>query len=876
MDFDGAAGLADYLAALGVSHLYTSPCLQAAPGSTHGYDVVDPSRMSRDLGGEEGYRRLMDSLRAEGLGAILDIVPNHMAVSGPENPWWWDLLEHGLSSRYAGHFDVDWQAAEADGGNAILLPVLDDHVGRVVAAGRIRLVRDGARFQVVFEDHRFPVDAASLGEILARVARDVTVEADELETLASALRSLPRAPAPGHPVALRRHRESTVLLGYLGRLIADSPSVARTLAGTLSSWGDDPELMDRFLGLQNYRLAHWRLARSELGYRRFFHINELVALRMDQPEVFEDAHGRILEAVRAGEVDGLRIDHPDGLLDPGGYLERLAGELPATWIVAEKILETGEELPGSWPIAGTTGYEFLNLVGGLFVDPAGEEGLSGIHREFSGFNGSFSEEVHRCKELAFRRLLGSDLNRLVALLQGVCRGHPQDRDHTETDLRDALVEVAASFPVYRTYIRPGDGAPSADDARVIDRAVAAARASAPHLWPDPLRFIADLLHLRHPGRPEKDFVLRFQELTGPVMAKGVEDTAFYRYHRLTSLNEVGGDPRRFGVTVEAFHDACRRIQSRRPQTLLTTSTHDTKRSEDVRARLHVLSEMPAAWARVVRDWRRHNAGLSGAVDGGTEYLVYQTLVGAWPLSPERLLAFMEKAIREAKLRTSWTDPDAGYEEDVRRFCRAIMGDQGFLDGVEAFVETILGPGRLNALSQTLIKLTAPGVPDIYQGCELWDLSLVDPDNRRPVDFAHRQRILDRLLETSGSDPHTESILAGMDEGLPKMHVIQRCLALRRDHPDPFGPSGTYESLEVGGAEARGVVGFLRGGRVAVLAPRFSVGRTAGWKDTCVQLPPGAWRNQFTLEVRPGGEVPVQELLARFPVALLVHDSVDGS
>jgi len=906
VDFAQAARLTDYLARLGVTHLYASPCLQAAPGSTHGYDVVDPSRVSGGLGGEEGYLHLVRSLKEAGIGKILDIVPNHMAVPGPENPWWWDVLSHGISSRYAGHFDVDWWAAEGvapppspaslsmDGGpgsddrtNAILLPVLDDHVGRVVDEGRIRLNREGGRITVEFEDHRFPVDVAALGALLeeaaGRLGEEAPAEADELGVLARAFKGLPECQRPGDPAAHRRHRESQVLFRYLTRLLADSPSVAGALDRVVASINGDAARMDGFLARQNYRLAHWRLAGSELGYRRFFHINELVALRMEREEVFRDAHVRILEALREGQIQGVRIDHPDGLLDPEGYLRRFAREAPEAWVVAEKILETGEALPTGWPLEGTTGYDFLHLVGGLFVDPSEEGSLTELHREFTGREVSYREEVLSCKRLAFRRLLGSDLNRLVEQLRGICREHPRERDHRTVDLRDALVEVAAAFPVYRTYIRPEDPEPSPEDAGIITDAVEAAAEAAPHLWPDPLRFIQELLLLRHDGALERRFVLRFQQLTGPVMAKGVEDTAFYRHHRLISLNEVGGDPARFGVSVEVFHRWCQAARARRPRGLLTTSTHDTKRSEDVRARLHVLSEIPDLWARTVRRWRRMHQAVRGPVDGGTEYLIYQTLVGAWPLSEDRLCGFVEKAVREAKLHTSWTDPNREYDEAVLAFCRRLLAHREFLDELEALVEVVRGTGRVNSLAQTLLKLTAPGVPDLYQGCELWDLSLVDPDNRRPVDFQRRRDLLRRLEEGDGPDFSMGAVMEGMDEGLPKLHLIRRTLALRKERRDSFGAMGGYRPLEVGGRHNRRVVAFLRGNDVAVVVPRLAHGLRllAGaqgppadgerWGDTSVVLPDGRWRNRLTGEEWNGGDVRMGDLLDSFPVAVLARE-----
>jgi (1->4)-alpha-D-glucan 1-alpha-D-glucosylmutase len=560
--------------------------------------------------------------------------------------------------------------------------------------------------------------------------------------------------------------------------------------------------------------------------------------------------------------------HFDGLRDPTRYFHRLHAACPDAWVVAEKILEPGESLPADWPVAGTTGYDFLNRVQGLFVDPAGEAPLTRLLEELTGEAADFAELVHDCKREVVKELLGSELNRLVSLFVEVCERHRRHRDYTRHELYQALLEVAACFPVYRTYVRHPDGTVTEADTRYVTQAVDQARERRPELDAELFDFLRGLLLLRISGDREAELATRFQQLTGPAMAKGVEDTAFYRFHRLIALNEVGGDPACFGVSVEHFHDACAQALTRHPQSLLATSTHDTKRSEDVRARLLLLSEMPDKWTAAVHHWMERNAVYrsDGLPDPTTEYLLYQTLVGAWPIDAQRMGDYMEKAVREAKLHTSWTQPNEAYEAAVRDFVNAVLEDEGFLADLEDFVKPLVTPGRINGLSQTLLKLTTPGVPDIYQGAELWDLSLVDPDNRRPVDFTVRERLLAELEGLS-----TAEILARSDEGLPKLWVICQALRLRRDHPDWLGPEGQYRPLHLTGGKATHGVAFLRGEGVAVLVPRLVHALGGDWGDAMLHLPTGHWRNVLTEEAVDGGEVSVAHLLVRFPVALLVRE-----
>ncbi|HYO12129.1 MAG TPA: malto-oligosyltrehalose synthase [Thermoanaerobaculia bacterium] len=862
--FAEAADLADYLATLGISHLYSSPYLQAARGSTHGYDVIDPTRVNEELGGAEAHERFCRTLGENGLGQVLDVVPNHMAITERRNVWWWDVLENGPASRYATYFDVDWEGPQERQRNTVLLPILGDHYGRVLEAGEFRLVRRGGRFEIHYYDHRMPVAPRSLDTLLAEAAR--RCGSPDLAFIADALGLLPISTATDRESILRRHRGKEVLAGQLARLCEEQPEVAAAVDAVVEEINADPDRLDELLQRQNYRVAFWRTAGRELDYRRFFDIQTLVGLRAEDERVFADTHGLILDWLRRGLLDGLRIDHPDGLRDPKQYFERLRAAAPEAWLVVEKILEPGEPLPDDWPVDGTTGYDFLNRVGGLFVDPAGEEPLTRIYEELTGETTGWEEMVREKKLLVLNELLASDVNRLAEVFLQVCERHRRHRDYTRFELRQAVREVVACFPVYRTYVRAEAGEVSEQDVHHVEEAMEKAKALRPDLAPDLFDFFRDLLLLRVRGEVESELVMRFQQLTGPAMAKGVEDTSFYNYNRLTSLNEVGGSPGCFGISVEDFHRDNAEAQARWPAAMLATSTHDTKRSEDVRVRLSLLSEIPERWGEAVRRWMSHNERhrSGGSPDRNAEYLLYQTLVGAWPISAERAVAYMEKAAREAKVHTSWTRQDPAYEAALKGFVEGVLADRDFVADLEGFVTPLIEPGRLSSLSQVLLKLAAPGVPDTYQGTELWDLSLVDPDNRRPVDYDLRRRLV-RELE-AGMTP--EQILARMDEGLPKLWVIRQALHLRRRHPELFGPESDYRPLQAWGEKAAHVVAFGRGEGFIAVAPRLVIGLGGDWGDTVLPLPEGRWHNELTGEEIEGGERCLPGLLARFPVALL--------
>jgi (1->4)-alpha-D-glucan 1-alpha-D-glucosylmutase len=860
-DFDAAAALAPYLRDLGVSHLYCSPILEAAPGSMHGYDVVDHDRISSALGGDEGWARLVQAARASGLGIVLDIVPNHMAIAGRLSRWWWDVLENGPSSRWAGHFDVDWNPPEAKLRYTVLVPVLGDHYGRVLDAGQIGIDRSDGAFVARYHEHEWPLAPRSL-DVLLGAAADA-VGSDELRALARDSTNLPDLTPASPPDEIEtRHQAKETMRRRLHELLT-RPEIAAAVDAAVAAVNADREALHALLERQHFRLARWRIAGQELDYRRFFDIPSLVALRSEDPQVFMDTHARVLALVRSGQVQTLRIDHPDGLRDPEGYLARLRAEVgDQPCIIVEKILSADERLRPTWPIAGTTGYEFANLVTRLFVNPDAEKVLDELYVRFTNDAEPWADTAWRSRHEILTEVLAADLERLTALAVRVAERHRRHRDHTRAELRAALRELLAGLDVYRTYVRPDHV--ETEDTRRVDAAAATARTRRPDLE-EPIGFLVDVLLLRLDGPVERDLAARFQQTSAAAMAKGVEDTAFYRYGRLVALNEVGGDPGRFAVGVDEFHARVAEIGAQWPATFLATSTHDTKRSEDVRLRIALLSEMPERWASAVWRWAEMNERhrKDGLPDRGLEYLFYQTVVGAHPLPLDRALAYLEKAAREAKRHTSWLRQSAPYEDALRAFVTGAFGDPAFVEDVAAFCAPLVGAARIVALAQTLLKTTVPGVPDFYQGTEVWDLSLVDPDNRRPVDFDAR-----RALVAWTADAGPEEALARADEGASKCWLIQRALGVRAADPDAF--AGDYVPLAAAGSRAAHVVAFVRGGRVAAVVPRFVVGLADGWADTTLVLPDGRWRDAFSGSDFDGGAVPLAMLLARFPVALLTR------
>ncbi len=743
-------------------------------------------------------------------------MPNHMAVGGRASAWWWDVLENGAESRFAGYFDIDWDPPRSDMAGTVLMPVLGDHYGRVLDAGELTVEQPGGAPSVRYHEHEAPVSRRTLDGL----DRD-----DEGQLTEAAVQAL----------------------------------------------NTDPDALDALLRRQSYRLAYWRTAAEELNYRRFFDITTLAGLRAEDPQVFADTHRLILRLVSGGTADGLRVNHVDGLADPAGYLERLHEATGGGYVVVEKILEPGEELPASWPVAGTSGYDFLTAVNQVFTDPAGESAMRACYSRFTGQTEDYPEVVRAAKLQVMRQSLAAEVERLTSLLARVCDRHRRGRDFTRRQLRDVLHEIIAAFPVYRIYPWPGRPLTQADRDHVT-AAVAGARQRRPGHDAGLAEFVGELLTGTHPGGPEADFAVHFAQVTAPVMAKGAEDTAFYRYHVLASLCEVGGDPGRFGSSPGEFHRAMSAAAEQWPEAMLTLSTHDTKRSGDVRARLSLLAELPFAWEQAVQRWVSRNGQHKPAwPDANAEYLMYQALVGAWPIDAARARQFMAKAVKEAKVHTSWTDPDPGYDEAVDAFVTAVLADEEFVADLEKFLygQQLIERGRVSSLAQMTLLLTCPGVPDIYQGTEVWDLSLVDPDNRRPVNYAARERLLDAL---AGAGP--EEALARADEGGPKLWLIHRLLGHRQRHPDAYGPGSGYQPLDVSGTAAGHVLAFTRTAGLAVVVPRL-VARLGGgvwgagaWGDTSVTVPEGSWTDVLTGEPVTGGSVRVEALLRRFPVAVL--------
>jgi (1->4)-alpha-D-glucan 1-alpha-D-glucosylmutase len=861
--FDQATAVIPYLAALGISHVYLSPCFRAAPGSAHGYDVTDPNRVDEAIGGEEARARFLGALATHGLGHIVDLVPNHMSVASDQNLWWWDVLEKGQASPHAATFDVEWEGPTEEARSKVLMPILTDHYGRVLEARQIQVVREPSGLTLSVKGRRLPLAPESVASLLSTTAE--AAGSAELEFFANGLRWL-----SSETNLERRCRHQGVIQREIAALLAREAELAARLDARIEKLNTDNEALDELTPRQYYRLAHYRIARYDLDYRRFFDIQDLAALSMHDPGVFHETHALVLEWIKSGQVDGVRIDHPDGLRDPGGYFRRLRAERPGLWIVAEKILQPRERLPEDWEVDGTTGYEFLNEMGALFVDKEAEPRLNEVYREFLGGaeGADYKAEERGAKRLVLDDLLAAELRRLTRLFQRVCASKRRHRDFAMEELRRALREVIVFFPVYRTYLQPGspDRHP---DVQYVRAAVRAATESLSDLDTELLAFLEELLSGHCLSELEWEFVARFQQLTAAAMAKGIEDTAFYRYTRLVSLNEVGGDPARFGTTLEEFHRFCTEQQERWPLTLVAATTHDTKRSQDARLRVSALSEFAEDWAAAVRSWseRARPYASRGAPDPATEYLIWQTLIAAHPISEQRLLTYLEKAMREAKVRTSWLAQNPDYENAVRSFARGVLSDSALMTSVDEFVNRLLPVAWRSSLSETLIQLTACGVPDIYQGSELWDTRLTDPDNRQPVNFDELKSLLE--VARRGSP---EEALSRACEGIPKLWLIQRVLAARKQNPAWFGPNALHEALQVEGAHAQRVVAYQRGPQIVAIAPRlWGKILERGFGDTRILLPAGHFRNVLDPDARYAKNVDLERLLSRFPVALLVAE-----
>ncbi len=945
--FKQAAALAAYLAELGVSHCYASSYLKARPGSRHGYDVVDHAALNPEIGSAEDYAVFVAALKASGLGQILDVVPNHMGVMGADNAWWLDVLENGPASAKGNFFDIDWEPLNPELRGKVLLPLLGDHYGTVLNRGELRLDYEPARgeFSIFYFQHRLPVDPATypriVGHRIERLARVLGAKHPRYLELQSLLAAFGHLPDRNDVLRMaERQQDKEALKGQLITLCANCAPIAGLIAENLAQFNGRAndagsfDLLHELIQFQGYRLACWRVASDEVNYRRFFDINDLAGLRMEDPAVFAATHRFVLDLLAQGTLDGLRIDHADGLYDPAQYFRRLQqavdgkapvpGEALPLYLLIEKILADHERLPDDWQIHGGTGYRFSNLVNNLFVDDAAEPRMTRIYQDFTGLFEDFAALAYGAKTLIMRTALASELNVLANRLARIAAANRDTCDFTLGRLREALTEISASFPVYRSYV--ADEHLSLDDRRHIAWAVALARKHSPAADTSIYGFIQDVLttdiaHGRSASFRERvhNFAMKFQQFSAPVMAKGVEDTAFYRYHRLSSLNDVGGDPRRFGISVAAFHAATRQRAAHWPHGMLATSTHDSKRSEDVRARLNVLSEMPEKWDGMLQRWSRLNRSHKSSVDevDGTkgveapsrndEVLLYQTLIGTWPLVlPDdagladyrtRIEAYMIKALREAKEHSNWINVNTDYETAMSRFVEALLapGENNlFLADFVPQVQPIAHFGLQNSLAQTLIKLTSPGVPDIYQGCELWQFNLVDPDNRRPVDFVCRQTLLAEVKALLDAPPAQwplllRPLLADMSDSRIKLYVLWRSLALRGRWPEVFR-DGDYLPLSVTGEGAEHVCAFARryGKRALIaLVPRLTVGllreRTLLplgpeiWGDTAVELPGELadcpWTNVLTGEEhRAAGSLPVAGLLACFPVALLAGEA----
>jgi (1->4)-alpha-D-glucan 1-alpha-D-glucosylmutase len=925
--FRDVTALVPYLAKLGVSHVYCSPYLRARPGSRHGYDIIDHDSLNPEIGTREEFDAFVAELHRHGMGQVMDIVPNHMGVLGADNAWWQDLLENGPASTLADFFDIDWQPPSTHLINRVLLPVMGDHYGVELAAGKLALQFDpaGGAFAVHYFEHRLPIDPREYPRILAPAVREMEAVGESLEHPARALRSIleafSRLPPREHAARAQRDQrnlDKEVGKGRLALLARSNTHVAAAIERSLAAINgrpDEPASFDalhELLEAQPYRLAYWRVAQDEVNYRRFFDINELAALRQENPAVFESTHRLVAALVNEGSVDALRVDHPDGLYDPRAYFRRLAEICKRPpYIAIEKIVAPFENLPEDWCVHGTTGYRFANVVNGLFVDPAAEARLTRTYHAFIGDETPFEEIARRSRRLILRTSLASELTVLTSRLSRIARSDRATRDFTFNTLRDGLIGVLANFPVYRTYI---DEQVRPEDRRYIDWAVTQARAESTASDTGVFDFIRDVLACDLPARSPalaaevRHFARKFQQVSSPVMAKGVEDTSFYLYNRLVSLNDVGGDPGEFGFPPARFHRASAHRSRHWPHTMLATSTHDNKRSEDVRTRIDILSELAAGWRLMLRKWHRMNLPAKAMVDEALapsrndEYLLYQTLLGSFPagnLDGEaleaytgRIVEYMRKAGREAKARTSWARVNEPYEAATEAFVRAILAERtgnGFLENFRAAVAPITWIGYLNSVAMVAVKLTSPGVPDCYQGNEVWDFSLVDPDNRRPVDYARRRALLDGL-EALGDSPGHEAlreIFTGLEDGRAKLYVMWRLLQLRKSREELFR-DGTYAAVRVTGTQAKHAIAFARrhGHQVAVtVIPRLlaTLGIGVGqlpcgadpWGDTRIELPfveeGTVLRDAITgeeMRVTNGG-VAVGALLARAPVAVLL-------
>ena len=925
--FTQAREIVPYLHALGVSDAYASPYFQARAESLHGYEITDHNKLNAAIGSRAEYDAWVAELHAHRMGQVLDFVPNHMGIAEPLNHWWMDVLENGPSSMYAPYFDIDWHPLKSDLHDKVLLPILSDQYGRVLERGELRVRFEEGAFYLNYHERKLPIAPGTYRYILKIALQNLAEHKEqdfygELQSIVTALEYLPRHTETDPRRIAERVREKEIVKRRLERRCAEAREVQQAIENALRQINGKPgdarsfDALDELLNAQSYRLAFWRVAAEEINYRRFFDVNDLAAIRMELPEVFDEAHKLLLDLVRAGAVTGLRIDHPDGLYLPQEYFEKLQRRcaealgmaLPqdgrSVYMIVEKILTGGERLRKDWPVHGTTGYDFTNYVTQLLVDSSAETEITKTFHRFLGHSLHFGHLAYAKKLLVMRLALANDVDVLGNMVDRLSEQNRWYRDFTLEALARAVRETIACFPVYRTYLAPGRPV-SDEDRQVVERAVAAAKRRNPALEESVFNFLRDILLFRFPENVNDDaraahthFVLKFQQATGPIMAKGLEDTVFYIYNRLAALNEVGGEPQQFGIGLDAFHERNLDRQRNWPATLLATSTHDTKRSEDVRARMVAISELPQLWRRSIQRWRllnrkwRRTIDEAQAPDPNEEYLLYQTLLGTWPMNTHseaeqsasveyvaRIQAYMAKALNEAKLNTSWIRPNEDWLGAMRDFVAKILEKSSknkFLPNFLPVAEEIARLGAINSLTQTLLRLTSPGVPDIYQGNEIWDFSLVDPDNRRPVDYKHRRKMLASIAKAK-----PEELLQSWPDGRIKMFLTQRMLQFRREHADLF-QSGNYLPLKASGNLADCCINFARQLNdewIVVIAPRLSsrigfppVGER--WKDTSLELPEtfslGNMRELFTN--RPvrfdGRKLDIAEGLSVLPFAVI--------
>jgi (1->4)-alpha-D-glucan 1-alpha-D-glucosylmutase len=843
-----AQGVLAYLAELGISHVYLSPCLQAVPGSQHGYDVVDPTKVSDDLGGERAWTDFVDAARALGLRILLDIVPNHMSAS-QHNPWWDHVLQHGPFSEFAEFFDFRNPPGHRF---CVHLCSLAKPYGAAMEAGELSIEMVQGRPRVKHYENTWPLGPASWGELLSAGGERCFSELERLQLIES--------PVEEDQTAYLRHAAHA-------QQILDQAFEAGRMQSAIDRVQSDRALFDAVLRRQFYMLHGWKLAGELTNYRRFFDIDTLIGVRAELPDVAAATHARIEEMISKGEIDGVRVDHPDGLREPLRYCERLRGLLPEGRIYIEKILENDERLNGDWPIDGTVGYDFLAKVNRLWMDDQRTDVLTSTYSDFTGHSVNFGKLVREKKRAIIESTFSAAHEQLAAMALMIARSDWQTRDLSPRQLREALEKLITALPIYRTY-RTADTLHE-DDKRVLLEALQSARIGSPDIDAAAFDFLAALFTKSPLNDFEADFIAKWQQLTPAVMAKGVEDTTFYCFDRLVSCNEVGSQASLIGISNDKFHEFCNYLSDRWPNSMLATSTHDNKRSEDVRARISILSEIPERWSEALHLWSQLNANAwqNRLPDRHAEYLLYQTLIGAWPIDRDRTWAYMLKACREAKINTSWHEPNNSFEEKIRGFVGGVFDTPEFIASLERFIEPLILPGRINSLAQTLIKMVAPGVPDFYQGTELWDLSLVDPDNRRPVDFENRLQLMRRAQRLSANDALME-----WDSGMPKLWMTARILAIRRGRVEDFSAQSKYQPLVAQGAHLGRLLAFRRGESFIAVVPRFTMTLAGEWGDTRLPLPGGAWRNCFTeqaiqRETSPG------ELFASFPVALLIRDSL---